>query len=294
MFSLSKLFVFAALFLKFVSGKRSDMVIGSTEHVFHFEGHAQVYSNRYQTQKIYFYFRASSLVFPLLPGENAFCPPKWEFLQYYMALQKYSPYEIELMAIDDVSFWKILENSREYAWFRVGSIHWLIEYLKNEFSDPDKDNKMDYSAPQTAYRMRMLYDDILQCPFPKSVVEDYKNTIKVLHQWKDMLNADRCGDMISGWTLKVQWLIHDQFSFMPDEALVAQNTNLSHMSKILQSKALFVQSKSRLSHAAIVAQELSKPCFFGIEDIFTSLWHGDEIAFFQGKETISIIKRFYE
>ena len=81
---------------------------------------------------------------------------------------------------------------------------------------------------------------------------------------------------------------------MPDEALVAQNTNLSHMSKILQSKALFVQSKSRLSHAAIVAQELSKPCFFGIEDIFTSLWHGDEIAFFQGKETISIIKRFYE
>lgn len=294
MFSKSKLFVFAAFFSKFVWGKRDDMILWSTEHVFEFEWHTSIDPNRYRTQKLYFYFRSSSLVFPIVPSDNAFCPPTWEFLNFYMSLQWHSNYEIELMALDDESYSRILLNSKEYAWFRVCTIWWLVEYLKNEFFDSDRTNKMEYSFAQSASRMRKLYDDLTEFGFSQNILGYYQSCLESLHKGQSIITSERCGNMDSGWKVQIQWLINDNFECVPHQWLVALNTNLSHMGKILQSKALFIQSPSRLSHAAIVSQEIWKPCFLWIKDIFLSLWHGDEVEYFPNNDTIIVTKRFYE
>jgi hypothetical protein len=122
------------------------MIIGSTEHVFFFEGEEQLPNpDKYRTQKFYFYFRSSALIFSQAPSSAPFCPPLGEFLELYMSLQRHTSYEIELMALDDFSFAAIEKNTKQFAGFQVGAIPWLIEYLKNEFFDADRGNKANYS-----------------------------------------------------------------------------------------------------------------------------------------------------
>ena len=81
----------------------------------------------------------------------------------------------------------------------------------------------------------------------------------------------------------------DTDKFEPGDILVATTTNLSFMPLISKASAIVTDEGGMLTHTAIVARELKKPCVVGTEVATTCLKDGDEIEVQADKGIVRIL-----
>ncbi len=271
----------------------SGIFIGATEYALKFD--LDITDKIHNIHKYYFYFKSSSLRFPISIRNASFIPPKWSFLDLYMILSKYLSAEIELISLDDEVFEYWINCSPSYWWYVFWWVEWLTEYYSNELTNTTTREKDRYNPGGSAYRLRKIYNDIMNSASSDRFRAVYIKQIQSLHKNVSCLSAVRIWDQILHGEMDIIWVTsRDNFVFHPNQALTTMHTNMRYMEQIIQSKVLIVESKSRLSHAAVIAQELNIPCFLWIKDIYMQLFHWDQISIEAHSSDIKIIKRFYE
>lgn len=291
--NLDQLIKIANYFTSYTYTGWPGIFIGATEYALQLD--LAIVDEIHTTHKYYFYFNSSSLKFPISIRNTSFIPPKWPFLDLYIILSKNLNAEIELIALDDNIFNYWTTRSPSYWWYIFWWIEWLIEYYLNELTNIIAKEKCVYNPEWSAHRLRKIYDNIINSASSDRFRWLYIKQIQSLHKNTTCLSALRIWDQIFHGEMNIVWVTsRDNFVYQPNQALTTMHTNMRYMEQIIQSKVLIVQSKSRLSHAAVIAQELNIPCFLWVKDIYMQLFHGDKICVNANSSIIHIVKRFYE
>ena len=80
--------------------------------------------------------------------------------------------------------------------------------------------------------------------------------------------------------------------FNEGDILICSMTMVDHIPLMKKSSAIITEQGTILSHAAIVARELGKPCIIGAKDILTKIKDGDFVFVDTDKGTIEILNNF--
>jgi phosphohistidine swiveling domain-containing protein len=80
-------------------------------------------------------------------------------------------------------------------------------------------------------------------------------------------------------------------AFEDGDVLVARNTDVRHLQMMQRAAAIVTEHGGILTHAAIVARELKKPCIVGVSDALTSLHDGDLVEVDADAGIVRVIER---
>jgi len=86
-----------------------------------------------------------------------------------------------------------------------------------------------------------------------------------------------CPGVAKGRVVKVDPANITQADFSEGDVLVCQNTDVRYLPLMRKAGAIVTELGGVLSHAAIVARELNKPCVIGVKEVMETLEDGDKV-----------------
>ncbi len=177
---------------------------------------------------------------------------------------------LKMIKVEDVSKRKLVTKS-----LRVGFTHNLLDgYYEVVLWNDNKVRFSDYN--------RILHTMVEKPNFLQSPSKDTADTIKGLPVFKGV---------VKGKVVLVNEKNISEVKFAKNSILVTDNTDVRFISLMKRSGAIITDRGGLLSHAAIVARELKKPCIIGTKIATKVLKDGDLVEVDANSGVVKILKR---
>ena len=195
----------------------------------------------------------------------------WEWSEHDPAAEQEVKRMITLLKVDDSRKQRVLQNQL-HASFSHG---YLNGYFEATVWPDNNVYYIDYNRVLPRY-----------IPTPTPLLVGVKATLA--HELWGMI---ACAGRAEGRVVVVSEDNLATVNFYDGAVLVCDNTDVRYLPLMRQARAIVTNRGGMLSHAAIIARELKKPCIIGTKNATTSLYNGDSVDVDATRGVVRMIKR---